>query len=115
MGDGNFLLCYIGHYYWLEFGFFIDKTGRRAHFPWIINWVGSPTKFAYNHPFIIAFDQSFVEIRSIENGGLEQIIPVQNLRILSDDPIAPECVADADTQIIFKIVPAANDYRWLLW
>ena len=45
-----------------------------------------------------------MEIRSIENGSLDQIVPAQNLRILNEDPVAPDCVMDGDMQMIFRLI-----------
>ncbi|KAF9580142.1 RHO1 GDP-GTP exchange protein 2 [Lunasporangiospora selenospora] len=79
MGTGDsftFLLCYE------EFAFYVDKTGRRARNGWIIHWEGVPAFCALSHPYIIAFDSSFIEIRHVETGELVQIIQGNNIRCL---------------------------------
>lgn len=50
----------------IEIAFYIDKKGRRARNDWIINWEGHPTAFAFEYPYILAFDSSFIEIRHID-------------------------------------------------
>ena len=91
-------------YLTIEFGFFINKAGRRTLSQWMIKWLGSPVRFSFHHPFIIAYDPIFLEVRSVQTGNLEQVIPVNNLRILNEDLVSPECVTDADSQIIFRPV-----------
>jgi hypothetical protein len=44
--------------------FYIDKKGRRAKHDFFIEWEGRPTSFALYYPYIIAFESSFIEIRS---------------------------------------------------
>jgi hypothetical protein len=50
----------------IEFSFYVDKTGRRARNGWIIHWEGVPTFCALSLPYVIAFDPSFIEIRHVE-------------------------------------------------
>lgn len=80
--------------------------GRRVRNDWIVYWSGNPTFFSFIHPYIIAFDTSFIEIRHIETGNIQQVIHAQNLRVLSVDPSVMECVMDSpdlDSQIVFKL------------
>lgn len=77
--NGNYLICYDSksfycylliyfHYltiFALEFAFYIDKKGRRTQRKFKIEWEGHPTAFAYHYPHVIAFEQQFIEIRSV--------------------------------------------------
>jgi hypothetical protein len=56
----------ITNFFWrVEFAFYIDKKGRRTQHKFKIEWEGYPTAFAYHHPHVIAFEQQFIEIRSV--------------------------------------------------
>lgn len=77
--DGDFLLCYN------EFAFYVNKNGWRARRNWIVNWEGNPTAFALFHPYVLAFEPSFVEVRHVETGALHQVITGYNLRCLFAD------------------------------
>ncbi|CAE6461849.1 unnamed protein product [Rhizoctonia solani] len=77
--DGEFLLCYT------EFAFFVNKSGWRSKKDVIIYWEGTPTAFALHHPYVIAFDPTFIEIRHVEDGALVQVIRGSNLRLLFAD------------------------------
>ena len=77
--DGEFLLCYN------EFAFYVNKNGWRTKGSWVVNWEGNPTAFAYHHPYVLAFDPSFIEVRHVESGALHQVITGNNLRYLFSD------------------------------
>jgi hypothetical protein len=81
---------------YVEFGFFIDKLGKRARSDWLVYWSGNPTFFSFSYPYVIAYDPSFVEIRHIETGHLQQVIHTQNLKVLSSDPNVMDCVTESD-------------------
>ncbi|KAI8799445.1 CNH domain-containing protein [Cladochytrium replicatum] len=90
--DGNFLLCYN------KIAFYVDRTGKRAKEDWMVHWIGSPVAFARINQFILAFDPTFIEIRHVETGFLQQVIPVRNLRTLTthatmDSPF-PVCAVE---------------------
>lgn len=58
------------------------------------------------HPYIVAYEPSFIEIRHVDTGQLEQVIHTPNLRVLSVDPAMSHCVIDnVDTpyQHVFKL------------
>eukprot|EP00842_Homolaphlyctis_polyrhiza_P000294 jgi/Hompol1/1265/HPOL_002670-RA len=99
--DGEFLLCYN------EFGFYVDRYGRRAKVDWIVNWSGFPMFFSYQAPYILAYDPSFIEVRHVDTGELQQIIPANNLRSLSIHPDSLYCVMDLpnDFQQVFRLQP----------
>ncbi|SNX85831.1 probable to GDP/GTP exchange factor Rom2p [Melanopsichium pennsylvanicum] len=81
--SGEFLLCYD------EFAFYVNKNGWRAKGNWIIHWEGNPSSFAYHHPYVLAFEPSFVEVRHVETGALHQVITGVNLRCLFADVPPP--------------------------
>ncbi|CEG72242.1 hypothetical protein RMATCC62417_07831 [Rhizopus microsporus] len=58
--NGSILLCYN------EIAFCIDRKGRRIKSDWMIEWEGHPHSFSFHHPFILAFDSSFIEIRHVD-------------------------------------------------
>ncbi|KAG8732433.1 RHO1 GDP-GTP exchange protein 2 [Ceratobasidium sp. 423] len=77
--DGEFLLCYT------EFAFFVNKSGWRSKKDVVIYWEGTPTGFALHHPYVMAFDPTFIEIRHVEDGALVQVVRGSNLRLLFAD------------------------------
>ncbi|CAG8462623.1 2782_t:CDS:10 [Funneliformis mosseae] len=79
ISGGDFLLCYD------EFAFYVNKVGWRSRPDWLITWEGSPTSFALRYPYVLAFEPSFIEIRHVETGLLEQIIEGHNMRCLYSD------------------------------
>ncbi|SMN18683.1 similar to Saccharomyces cerevisiae YGR070W ROM1 GDP/GTP exchange protein (GEP) for Rho1p [Maudiozyma saulgeensis] len=77
---GNmFLLCYT------EFAFFVNNQGWRKKDSHIIYWEGEPQKFAIWYPYILAFDNNFIEIRKIESGELVRCILGDKIRLLQSN------------------------------
>ena len=86
-----------------EFAFYVNKTGWRSRKDFMIYWEGSPTGFgtfcvrvfasglpnsnttALHYPYILAFEPTFVEIRSVLTSSISQIIQGNNLRLLFAD------------------------------
>ncbi|KAG9097721.1 RHO1 GDP-GTP exchange protein 2 [Ceratobasidium sp. 370] len=82
--DQKFLCCYD------EFAFFLDKFGKRARKDWLVRWLGTPTSFAVQYPYLFAFEPEFTEIRHCTTGELLQLIPQPNsTRLLAGEFIAP--------------------------
>ncbi|KAI0251796.1 RhoGEF Rgf2 [Lactifluus subvellereus] len=77
--ENEFLLCYD------EFAFYIDRGGRRSRRNFLVHWEGSPTSFAFQYPYVLAFEPTFVEIRNVETGSMSQVIQGNNLRCLFAD------------------------------
>jgi hypothetical protein len=73
--NGEFLLNYT------EFSFFVNRNGWRARPDWRIDWEGSPQSFALSHPWILAFEPNFIEIRNIDTNAVH-IVPHKNTRML---------------------------------
>lgn len=77
---GNmFLLCYT------EFAFFVNNQGWRKKESHIIYWEGEPQKFAIWYPYILAFDNNFIEIRKIDTGELVRCILGDKIRLLQSN------------------------------
>jgi hypothetical protein len=72
----EFLLCYT------DYSFFVNRNGWRARPDWRITWEGNPQAFAIFHPYILAFEPSFIEIRHMDHAGLVHIITAKNIRWL---------------------------------
>ncbi|KAG8701645.1 RHO1 GDP-GTP exchange protein 2, partial [Ceratobasidium sp. 395] len=77
--DGEFLLCYT------EFAFYVNERGQRSKPDVTIHWEGVPIAFAFRHPYVMAFDPTFIEIRRVKDGSLAQVIRGNNLRCLFAD------------------------------
>ena len=74
--NGEFLLHYT------DFSFFVNRNGWRARPDWVINWEGRPQTFALSHPYLLAFEPNFIEIRQLETSQLVHIITAKNIRML---------------------------------
>ncbi|KAI4170528.1 MAG: hypothetical protein LQ343_004905 [Gyalolechia ehrenbergii] len=98
--NGEFLLHYT------DFSFFVNRNGWRARSDWIINWEGRPNNFALSHPYLLAFEPSFIEIRHLETAALVYIITAKNVRMLHvstseiiyayEDEVGEDIVASLD-------------------
>ncbi|KAJ2787899.1 RHO1 GDP-GTP exchange protein 2 [Coemansia interrupta] len=75
--DGQFLLCYD------EFAFYVNRNGQRAQSNWKIYWVGTPTSFKFEYPYILAFDSQFIEVYHVETAAIVQVIITGNCTSLS--------------------------------
>ncbi|KAJ2589385.1 RHO1 GDP-GTP exchange protein 2 [Coemansia sp. RSA 1722] len=75
--DGRFLLCYD------EFAFYVNRNGQRAQANWMIHWVGTPTSFKFEYPYILAFDSQFIEVYHVETATIVQVIITGNCTSLS--------------------------------
>ncbi|KAI9310179.1 hypothetical protein BX666DRAFT_1298228 [Dichotomocladium elegans] len=49
-----------------EYAFYIDGLGRRQEQAFLIEWEGQPEAFAFMHPYLVAFEPSFIEICHVE-------------------------------------------------
>lgn len=75
--DGQFLLCYD------EFAFYVNRNGQRARSNWIIRWVGTPSAFKFEYPYVLAFDSQFIEVYHVETAAIVQVIITGNCASLS--------------------------------
>lgn len=85
VGD-TFLLCYT------EFAFFVNTQGWRKRDSHIIHWEGEPQKFAIWYPYILAFDNNFIEIRKIDSGELVNCVLGEKIRLLQTSSQEILCV-----------------------
>jgi hypothetical protein len=87
---------------WIEFAFYINKSGQRSRNEFMVIWEEKPTGFgtsfflavyngvlttgtAFHRPYLLAFLPSYVEMRHIETGLVSQMIPGSNVRLLFAD------------------------------
>jgi hypothetical protein len=62
----------------------MTNTGKLAKNE-LIEFEGRAESFAMVHPYIVAFESEFIEIRHIETGALEQLILGNDIRLLYSD------------------------------
>ncbi|KAI9488223.1 CNH domain-containing protein [Zychaea mexicana] len=106
----KFLLCYN------RFAFYVNNRNgslvqRGAGKSLLCEWNGTPDHIVYQHPYIIAVDQQFIEIRHVDTGELVQIIRGDNMRLThyngsGDTPIIHGCMNHSqkpDTQYLFHL------------
>ncbi|CAE7143351.1 unnamed protein product [Rhizoctonia solani] len=88
--DQKFLCCY-DEIMFIDFAFYLDKFGKRTREDWLIKWLGTPTSFSIQYPYLFAFEPEFTEIRHCATGELLQLIPQPGAKRLPvGDFIAPE-------------------------
>ena len=87
-----------------EFAFYINRGGRGSRKNFLVRCEGAPTRFgestrvyllhsvpscaatlAFQYPYVLAFEPTFVEIRNVETGSMSQVIQGNNLCCLSTD------------------------------
>jgi hypothetical protein len=87
--------------------------GRRARDTFLVYWAGNPTYFTCVYPYIIAYEPSFIEIRHLESGALQQVIHTSNLRVLSFDQAFGLCASDSSSsdqhQHVFRLKLNSHD------
>lgn len=66
------------------------------------------SSLAIRYPYVLAFDPSFIEVRHVETGALEQVIPMGSLRSLSTHTDAIHGVA---TQVLPGPNPVLSEYQ----
>ena len=74
--NGEFLLNYS------ESSFFVNRNGWRSRPDWRIIWEGNPSAFAMAHPYILAFEPNFIEIRHADTSACVHILTARNIRML---------------------------------
>ncbi|KAJ2091722.1 RHO1 GDP-GTP exchange protein 2 [Coemansia sp. RSA 986] len=75
----EFLLCYE------SFAFYIDNFGRRSRPDIFIRWEMRPQVITFRHPYIVAINPRFLEIRHVETGVLLSIIRMKRSLCLNPD------------------------------
>ncbi|KAI9249880.1 CNH domain-containing protein [Sporodiniella umbellata] len=109
--NGNYLMCYD------RYAFYIDKKGRRAEKNFKIEWEGNPTAFAYHHPYIVAFEHQFIEVRNVEDGHLQQVILGKDICCIQNgqkqkEPLIIGTMVDPKNptyKMIFELEPVINN------
>jgi hypothetical protein len=77
LSDQEFLLCYT------ECAVYINKNGDISRSV-IMEFVGKARSAAMYGPYVLLFDQDFVEIRNAQNGRLRQVIAGRDVKCLDD-------------------------------
>ncbi|KAJ3329165.1 RHO1 GDP-GTP exchange protein 2 [Blyttiomyces sp. JEL0837] len=103
--EAEYLICYN------EFGFYVDRMGRKIKGDWMIHWHGLPTAFAYVHPYIIAFEPTFIEVRDVLTGELVQVIQGSGIRALNTHPDLLHAVMEKGSEgnMLFKLRRVEHD------
>jgi hypothetical protein len=77
ISDQEFLLVYA------TCGVYVNKHGEVSRSV-LMNFVGNVLNAALYGPYLILFDNDFVEVRNAANGRLKQIIPGREIKCLDD-------------------------------
>ncbi|KAI8138328.1 CNH domain-containing protein [Fennellomyces sp. T-0311] len=107
----KFLLCYNRFAFYVNNrnGSLVQRGSGRSSL--LCQWNGNPDHIVYQHPYIIAVDQQFIEIRHVDTGELVQIIKGDNIRLThfngsGDTPIIHICMSHSqrpDMQYLFYL------------
>ncbi|KAI9351655.1 CNH domain-containing protein [Pilaira anomala] len=113
--NDKFLLCYDKFAFYVNNrnGSLVPRADKRKPAT-VCDWEGTPTHIVYDHPYIIAIDPYFIEVRHVEtvSGELNQIISGENIRLAyynggGEKPIIHVCMSHSqkpDTQALFQLV-----------
>ncbi|KAJ2787908.1 RHO1 GDP-GTP exchange protein 2 [Coemansia interrupta] len=109
----EFLLCYE------SFAFYIDNFGRRSRPDVFIRWEMAPHMITFRHPYIVAINPKFLEVRHMESGVLLSIIRIPNAVCLNPDSksttlhigVGPQAVGTATTILDNATAFISNDGR----
>jgi hypothetical protein len=77
LSDIEFLLCYE------ECAVYVNKHGDVSRSV-VMEFVGKAITVAMYGPYVLVFDQDFLEIRNAQNGRLRQVIAGRDMRCLDD-------------------------------
>ncbi|KAL0135608.1 CNH domain-containing protein [Mucor lusitanicus] len=116
--NDKFLLCYDKFAFYVNNrnGSLVPRADKRKPAT-VCDWEGTPAHIVYEHPYIIAIDPYFIEIRHVDTGELVQIISGENIRLAyynggGERPIIHVCMSHSqkpDTQALFHLV--LNNHR----
>jgi len=67
-----------------EFGLYVDKHGDPSRHTATVEWEGTAERVAWHPPYVLLFDNTFIEIRHVETGRLVQIISGNDIRCIWD-------------------------------
>jgi hypothetical protein len=65
-------------------GLFVNRQGHPSRKGGIIEWEGTAERVALHAPYVLLFDQRFIEVRHLETGRLAQIIQGNEIRCVWD-------------------------------
>ncbi|GAA5799436.1 hypothetical protein HPULCUR_004851 [Helicostylum pulchrum] len=107
----HYFICYD------EYAFYIDSKGNRLFNKFLIEWEGTPESFAFSYPYVMAFDSSFIEVRNVITGAIEQIIRGKSMKCINTGhktelPLIFGCMLDPvkpNFQHVFKIQLVDNN------
>lgn len=88
--EGDFLLCFDG------FACYVDRSGEPIKLDNMIEWEGSPHSVSYSPPYILAFDNRFIEVRDASTGRLVQILRGSEFRCVSANSMVEGVSSHAD-------------------
>ncbi|VDB87251.1 unnamed protein product [Peniophora sp. CBMAI 1063] len=74
----EFLLCYE------EFGLFVDRDGDPVRDKPMMHWQGKAEQIAWHPPYVVTFNNRFIETHNVETAQLAQILRVENTRVTWD-------------------------------
>lgn len=77
LSDIEFLLCYE------ECGVYVNKHGDISRSV-VMEFVGKAKAVALYAPYVLVFDQDFVEVRNAQNGRLRQVVSGKDVRCVDD-------------------------------
>lgn len=91
----EFLLCYDGtsssilrmaqtNVGILEFGVYVNRQGEPTRAEGVIEWEGKANQIAFHPPYVVIFDDQFIEVRHVDRGRLVQVIHGAGVRCLWD-------------------------------
>ena len=70
----------------LEFGFLIDRKGRRIPHTAILEWKGNPFQFVHRPPYVLGVDHSFIEVWHAETLHFVHLLPILCSALFSTTP-----------------------------
>lgn len=73
----EFLLCFEA------FAFFIDNFGRRSRPQVFVRWEHRPQSVVFRHPYMVAINPVFLEVRHMETGVLLSVVRLKGGRCLN--------------------------------
>ncbi|KAI7906587.1 uncharacterized protein BX663DRAFT_497013 [Cokeromyces recurvatus] len=105
----HYFVCYD------EYAFYIDSKGNRLFVNFLIEWEGNPEGYAFCYPYVMAFDSTFIEIRNVITGTIEQVIRGKEIKCLNNGHktelplIFGSMMDENDRQFVFKLLLTANE------
>ncbi|KAF7730944.1 RHO1 GDP-GTP exchange protein 2 [Apophysomyces ossiformis] len=107
----KFLLCYNKFAFYVNNrnGSLVQQGSGRS--PLLCEWEGNPDHIVYQHPYVVAIDPSFIEVRHVDTGELVQIVPGDNIRLTyynggGESPVIHGCMTHSqrpDFQHVFHL------------